>query len=282
MSPARPIAAPTSTLHPAPKPSSPNAHRPVPTSLHSCAPTQERAPFFSAPYTLFSIRNSAYPSYFVSTTNSLRKTPGGGSKSVLLHPLLVTPTESYSFTRTNPKPNGILLFQDHPRGWGYANCYANCYASFSSEQFGNRYARQSRREMEVRYNNDASVTHPEADVIHDHIFHNDTLIPIEKARLSPGQGGLICGYGLFTTLRIARGEAFAYERHWRRLEKDAAIIHLPMPYTGAKVRVHLHEVIRANRLTEGCARIYLVYNQVGFWQSDEAFPQLDLIIYTAP
>src|SRR5271156_347437 len=155
MSPARPIAAPTSTLHHTPKPSSPNPHRPVPISLHSCAPPQRRDPFFSALYALFSIRNSAYPSYFVSTTDSLPKTPGGGSKSGLLHELLLTPTESYSFARATPKPNGILLFQDHPRGWGYANCYANCYASFSSEQFGNRYTRQSRREMEVRYNNDA-------------------------------------------------------------------------------------------------------------------------------
>jgi branched-chain amino acid aminotransferase len=118
-------------------------------------------------------------------------------------------------------------------------------------------------------------------VIHSNVFHNDTLLPIEKVRLSPGQAGLICGWGIFTTLRISRGEAFAYERHWRRLEKDAGITRLPMPYTAAKVRVHLHEVIRANKVTEGCARIYLVYNSVGFWQSDETRPLVDLIIYTA-
>ena len=118
-------------------------------------------------------------------------------------------------------------------------------------------------------------------MIHSNVFHNDALLPIEKVRLSPGQAGLICGWGIFTTLRISRGEAFAYERHWRRLEKDAAITRLPMPYTAAKVRVHLHEVIRANKVTEGCARIYLVYNTVGFWQSDEKFPHADLIIYTA-
>jgi len=119
-------------------------------------------------------------------------------------------------------------------------------------------------------------------VIHRNIFHNESLLPIEKVRLSPGQAGLICGWGLFTTLRIFKGEAFAYERHWRRLEKDAARISLPMPYTAAKVRVHLHEVIRANKVTEGCARIYLVYNQVGFWQSNESLPQVDLTIYTSP
>jgi len=119
-------------------------------------------------------------------------------------------------------------------------------------------------------------------VIHRYIFHNETLLPVEKVRLSPGQAGLLCGWGLFTTLRISRGEAFAYERHWRRLEKDAAIVRLPMPYSAAKVRVHLHEVIRANTVTDGCARIYLVYNTVGFWQSEETQPTVDLMIYTAP
>ncbi len=118
-------------------------------------------------------------------------------------------------------------------------------------------------------------------MIHANVFHNDELLPIDKVRLSPGQAGLICGWGIFTTLRISRGEAFAYERHWRRLEKDAGITRLPMPYTAAKVRVHLHEVIRANKVTEGCVRVYLVYNTVGVWQSDEKHPQVDLIIYSA-
>jgi branched-chain amino acid aminotransferase len=45
--------------------------------------------------------------------------------------------------------------------------------------------------------------------------------------------------------------------------------------------VHLHEVIRANKVTEGCARIYLIYNTIGYWQSEEKHPQVDLIIYTA-
>jgi len=119
-------------------------------------------------------------------------------------------------------------------------------------------------------------------VIHRNVFHNEQLLPIEKVRLSPGQAGVICGWGLFTTLRIVDGEAFAFERHWRRLEKDAAMVRMPMPYAGPRVRVNLQEVIRANGVTEGCARIYLVYNQVGFWRSEEAMPEVDLVIYTAP
>ena len=118
-------------------------------------------------------------------------------------------------------------------------------------------------------------------MIHRNIFHNESLLPIEKVRLSPGQAGIICGWGIFTTVRISRGEAFAYERHWRRLERDAATTRMPISHTAAKIRVHLHEVIRANKVSEGAARIYLVNNQVGYWRSDEAQPQVDLIICTA-
>jgi branched-chain amino acid aminotransferase len=113
------------------------------------------------------------------------------------------------------------------------------------------------------------------------VFHNDEVKPVEKTRWSPGQAGLICGWGLFTTVRIVRGEAFAYERHWRRLEKDAALIRLPLIYTGARVRVQLQELIRANRVKEGCARIYLVWNTVGSWKSDEKMAEVDLVIATA-
>ena len=118
-------------------------------------------------------------------------------------------------------------------------------------------------------------------MIHRYVFHNEELREVEKTRWSPGQAGLICGWGLFTTVRIVRGEAFAYERHWRRLEKDSAITRMPLAYSGARVRVHLQEVIRANRVEEGCARIYLVWNTVGFWKSEEKMPDVDLVITTA-
>jgi branched-chain amino acid aminotransferase len=118
-------------------------------------------------------------------------------------------------------------------------------------------------------------------VIHRYVFHNDEVKPVEKIRWSPGQAGLICGWGLFTTVRIVRGEAFAYERHWRRLEKDAALTRLPLTHSGAKVRVMLQDVIRSNQVKDGCARIYLVWNTVGGWRSDEKMPDLDLVITTA-
>lgn len=115
-------------------------------------------------------------------------------------------------------------------------------------------------------------------MLHRFVFHNNKLMPIEEARFSPGQAGLLSGWGLFTTLHIFDGIAFAFEKHWRRLEKDAARTHCPFPFDAAKVRGYLTEVVEANQVKEGCARIYAIYNQVGHWRSDESFPMTDLFL----
>ncbi|HEV2289506.1 MAG TPA: aminotransferase class IV [Candidatus Acidoferrales bacterium] len=117
-------------------------------------------------------------------------------------------------------------------------------------------------------------------MLHRFIFHNDKLVAMEEARLSPGQAGLLNGWGLFTTLHVFDGELFAFERHWKRLEKDAARTHCPLPFEAEKVREQLREVIRANHVKEGAARIYAIYNRVGHWRSDEHFPLVDLILVT--
>jgi len=40
----------------------------------------------------------------------------------------------------------------------------------------------------------------------------------------------------------------------------------------------LLEVLRANEVYEGCARIYVIHNRTGIWRSDEGFPAADLLI----
>jgi len=118
-------------------------------------------------------------------------------------------------------------------------------------------------------------------MIHRYVYHNDRLLPIEEMRLSPGQSGLLAGWGLFTTLRIVDGVAFAFERHWHRLEKDAARTHCPLPFEQEAVRGNLGEVLRANAVKEGAARIFFISNQASFWSSEENFRATDLVIYSA-
>jgi len=116
--------------------------------------------------------------------------------------------------------------------------------------------------------------------MHKFVFHNDEMLPLEQVRLSPGQAGLLNGWGVFTTIRIYEGQPFAYERHWGRLMKDAERINLPVEQSGPQVREKLIRLLQANEVVDGCARIYLVYNKVGIWSSREHMPTVDLIMYT--
>jgi branched-chain amino acid aminotransferase len=118
-------------------------------------------------------------------------------------------------------------------------------------------------------------------MIHRFVFHNDKLLPVEDARLSPGQAGLLNGWGLFTTVRIHDGIPFALERHWSRLERDAERTHCPFPFAIETVREQLSALLQANHVNEGAARIYAIYNQVGFWRSAENFPRVDLLLCSA-
>jgi branched-chain amino acid aminotransferase len=118
-------------------------------------------------------------------------------------------------------------------------------------------------------------------MIHRHLYHNHRLLPIEEVRLSPGQAGLFNGWGLFTTTRITQGEPFAFERHWRRLQNDSARTRCPLPFDPEIIRQEIRDLARVNDAPESAARVYVIYNTVGMWRSDEPFPEVDLIIYTA-
>jgi branched-chain amino acid aminotransferase len=119
-------------------------------------------------------------------------------------------------------------------------------------------------------------------MMHRFVFHNHRLLPLEDVRLSPGQAGLLSGWGLFTTIRVIEAVPFAFERHWKRLARDAERTHCPFPFEAEAVRDQLNEVLHANDVREGCARIYIVHNQFGHWRSDESFPVADLLICSAP
>ena len=112
------------------------------------------------------------------------------------------------------------------------------------------------------------------------IFHNDRIVPLGEAHLSPGQVGLLMGWGVFTTLRIYRGVPFAFERHWARMARDAARLEIQLPYEQMAVRQAVVELARANHRPEGVARLSFVRNQGGLWSQADNLPPTDLLIFT--
>jgi len=112
------------------------------------------------------------------------------------------------------------------------------------------------------------------------IFHNDRILPLDEARLSPGQVGLLMGWGVFTTLRLYRGLPFAFERHWTRMSRDATRLGFSMNYQEQFVRNAVVELARANQRPEGMARLSLVKNRGGLWAQAEDLPPTDLLVFT--
>ena len=116
--------------------------------------------------------------------------------------------------------------------------------------------------------------------MHGHVLHNQRIVPLDRVRLSPGQAGLLNGWGLFSTMRIYDGEMFAFERHWARLERDARRIDLPLPISPEIALPSLRELLSTNRVKSGCLRVYFIYNRIGFWKSGEPLPDVDFLAYT--
>ena len=112
------------------------------------------------------------------------------------------------------------------------------------------------------------------------IFHNGRIVPLKEVHLSPGQVGLLTGWGVFTTLRVYRGLPFAFERHWRRIARDAERLQLSMQFTEESVRRAVPDLAKANHRPEGMARVSFVKNSGGLWSQADELPPSDLLIFT--
>jgi len=112
------------------------------------------------------------------------------------------------------------------------------------------------------------------------IFHNDRIIPLKEARLSPGQVGLLMGWGVFTTLRIYAGRPFAFGRHWARMSHDAERLGMDLGHEQTAVRQAVIKLAEVNDRPEGMARVSFVKNRGGIWAEADDRPESDLLIFT--
>ena len=112
------------------------------------------------------------------------------------------------------------------------------------------------------------------------IYHNDRIIPLIEARLSPGQMGLLMGWGVFTTLRIYEGVPFAFDRHWHRMARDAERLGITLDYQQEAVWNAIVNLAAANQRPEGAARLSFIKNHGGLWADAPGCPATDLLIFT--
>ena len=95
------------------------------------------------------------------------------------------------------------------------------------------------------------------------VWLNGELVPESEARISPRDHGLLVGDGVFESVRITAGQAFAVGRHLARLSRSAGALGLELPDLSA-LRGAVADVLAATRITEGRLRITATSGPGGF------------------
>ena len=118
-------------------------------------------------------------------------------------------------------------------------------------------------------------------MLHRFVLHNDRICEVTEPGLSPGQVGLLSGWGVFTTIRVADGVLFAWDRHWARLTRDAAALHVPVPVDKDTVHRQLIELVEGNHARNSTLRLVVVRNGGGMWAGPSTGRASDVIALTA-
>lgn len=82
------------------------------------------------------------------------------------------------------------------------------------------------------------------------IWLGSALVPVDQAKISVFDHGLLYGDGVFEGIRIYDGKIFLEEQHLRRLFESAKAIRLELPMSQDEVSDAMHETLLANGITE--------------------------------
>jgi branched-chain amino acid aminotransferase len=119
--------------------------------------------------------------------------------------------------------------------------------------------------------------------MHRFLLHNDQIHETGDRIVSPGQVGLMNGWGIFSTIRVKDGVMFAWERHWARMQRDAARMRVPFPENRQWLEDRLYPLIEKNQAANSTLRVVIVRNRGGMWEGPAAAQRaFDTIAFTAP
>ena len=116
--------------------------------------------------------------------------------------------------------------------------------------------------------------------MHRFLLHNDNILDAHEKSLSAGQVGLMNGWGVFSTLRVADGVLFAFERHWERMHRDAAKVHVPFPTDPAELKSQLLRLVEANSAFNSTLRVMVVRNRGGIFEGPDMERDFDVLGFT--
>ncbi len=116
--------------------------------------------------------------------------------------------------------------------------------------------------------------------MHRYLLHNDEIRTTDENLVSPGQVGLLNGWGVFSTLRVSRGVPFAYPRHFRRMKKDAELMRVPFPSNPDWLEERLLRLVEANKAYDATLRVAIIRNKGGMFESPGIEREFDVVAFT--
>ncbi len=118
--------------------------------------------------------------------------------------------------------------------------------------------------------------------MHRFLLHNDEIRDAsEKQMVSPGQVGLLNGWGVFSTMRVSGGVIFAYDRHFARMSRDAKLMRVPFPGDPEYLRSRLLRLIEANQAQNATLRVAVIRNKGGVFQAPNLDREFDVVAFTS-
>jgi branched-chain amino acid aminotransferase len=115
--------------------------------------------------------------------------------------------------------------------------------------------------------------------MHPLLLHNGELCDTRENFVSPGQVGLLNGWGVFSTIRVYDGVMFAWQRHWDRMARDAKKMRVPMP-SQRSMEEQLLKLIEGNKAYNATLRVCVVRNRGGMFEGPGVKTDFDVIAFT--
>jgi len=82
------------------------------------------------------------------------------------------------------------------------------------------------------------------------IWMDGAIVPVEEARISVFDHGLLYGDGIFEGIRVYNGKVFKEREHLARLFVSGKAIRLDIPMTPDQIAAAMHETMSANGITQ--------------------------------
>ena len=116
--------------------------------------------------------------------------------------------------------------------------------------------------------------------MHSQVLHNEKVMPADAEFIAAGQVGFLNGWGVFSTIRVREGVLFAFDRHWKRIVRDAKLLRVPMPASAEWLHTQLRKLVDANEATNATLRLAIIRNKGGLFEGPELERPFELIGFT--